>query len=173
MNLFFVPTVLPVMITHFLLCQLRANYSLKHRLTIVLLLSQLFTVDIMCFHLLSNLLCVRPAFQGTIFTLSTKFEVKMQTDRRRDRNCSLPTKAGLLSDWFPWWHSVSPLHSPALPCPDALHIINININIQCCSTRHQAPRQWRNELTETIMREEFVDHWRWGWLSEPIIKTDN
>ena len=120
MNLFFVPTVLPVMITHFLLCQLRANYSLKHRLTIVLLLSQLFTVDIMCFHLLSNLLCVRPAFQGTIFTLSTKFDVK-DADRQTDGETVIvlyqPRQDCCLIDFrddTQGPHS-TPLPSPALP----------------------------------------------------------
>ena len=110
MNLFFVPAVLPVMITHFLLCQLRANYSLKHRqtgqagLTIVLLLSsQLFAVEIYNVYLViifSPISCVLGKLglpskeQFSKFHTFQKLEVK-NPDRVSQffyHKCSLPTR---------------------------------------------------------------------------------
>ena len=107
MNLFFVPAVLPVMITHFLLCQLRANYSLKHRqtgqtgLTIVLLLSsQLFAVEIynvylvIIFSPISCVLGMPSKEQFSKFHTFQKLEVK-NADRVSQffhHKCSLPTR---------------------------------------------------------------------------------
>ena len=99
MNLFFVPAVLPVMITHFLLCQLRANYSLKHEAyNCSSFITTVCCRDRMCLWTSTPPQCRPSKEQFSKFHTFQKIEVEN----------FICQQTRLLSDWFPsMWCPVS------------------------------------------------------------------
>ena len=178
MNLFFVPTV---MITHFLLSQLRPNYTSKYNQHYIyysniwfinLVLVSQSTVGILTETAASPVLTFLPlrGFQGMIFKVShfpkTWNALRSELRERERERVFINIIFNWNSVWDGWdiWHSLD--CRPALPTTS-------------CTQHSSSPAAFPTGglegleglegLTKTIMMAEFLVHWRRAdWVKQSL-----